>query len=110
MLLVAATNTRLRQRQLGKKYQQSCLEQMVRIFQKQSPGSVLTKRCSKELQQVYGRIHMLSAISAKLHITFSCSLANLLLILRTPFHKNNLSDLWKNLSKTAIFNNITIQY
>ena len=66
-----------------------------KLFEKQSSRRVLKKRCSENMQQIYGRHPRQSAISIKLLCNFieislrhGCSPINLLHIFRTHFRKN----------------------
>ena len=67
---------------------------VVLYFQKQSPRCVLSKRCSKNMQQIYrGKLLLkcdLNLQSNFIEITLRhrCSPVNLLHIFKTPFSKN----------------------
>ena len=59
-------------------------------FQKQPPRGVIRKRCSENMQQIYGRTIMpkCNFNKAALQLRDGCSPVNLLHIFRTPFLKN----------------------
>ena len=74
-------------------------------LQKQPPREVLNKRCSKNMQQSYGRTPMpkcdFNKVAKQLywnHTSHECSPINLLYIFRTPFAKNTYGYLLLNLS------------
>ena len=77
---------------------------------KQPSRSVLRKRCSKNIQQIYRRTSMLKCEFSKyvlcnfIEITLpqGCSCVNLLHIFRTPFYKNTSGELLLSLMKEHV--------
>ena len=68
-----------------------CLENFyaVLLFQKQPSRSLLKKRCSENIQQIYGRTPMPKCDFNKVALRLcECSPVNLLHIFRAPFLKN----------------------
>ena len=79
---------------------------------KQPPRGVLRKRCSQSIQQIYRRAPMLKCNFNKVArnvieilLRYGCSFVNLLIIFRTPFHKNTSGGLLLKNYKSKIISN-----
>ena len=84
------------------------LSSTVLDLQKQPSVDVLTKRCSKNIQQIYRRHPCQNLISIKLLCNFieitlphGCSPLDLLHIFRTPFPKNSSGGLFLDLEDSC---------